>query len=149
MGRARKPTNLLLLEGRKHLTKDEIKDRIAGEIRFGSHKFTIPPLIKKDKVAKAKWHQVIKLITKPEPIEFITTADTGLIERYCLTYSAYIALVKANNSVLDPEINKKNQLLLQMEKELLLTPAAKLRSVGKNKKDKKQTPLEAAGFGNI
>ena len=148
MPRPAKPTNLLVLEGKTHLTKKDIADRLSNEIRFGNYDFKPTEIIKKDKVAFKKWNEIIKLYTIPDPVGFATTASQGLIERYCLTYSEYMDL-RQELELDHSEINKKLDLLLKMEKELLLTPASTIRSIGKNKKEKQETPLEKAGFGNV
>lgn len=147
MGRQKIPTKLLVFEGKTHLTKKQIAERMASEVQFGDYNFKPSNIIKTDRVAYSKWKQLIKLFTKPEPLGLISTSDSGLIERYCLTYSEYIKYRRLKIS--DQEINRKLTLLLQMEKELLLTPAAKIRSAGKNKEQPKQTPLQKAGFGHV
>ncbi len=152
MGRKKEPVKLLLLKGKTHLSKKEIAERMASEIQFGTYDFKMPTIVKNDKEAAKKWRELIALFTKPEPLGLISTADAGLIERYCLTYSEYIKLKKSKlgAEIIGKVIDKKLDLLLKMERELLLTPAAKIRSSGKNnKKQEKQSPLQKKGFGYV
>jgi len=148
MPRPKKPVKLLVLEGRTHLTKKQIAERMQSEISIGDYNFKASNIIKKDPVALKKWNEIVKLFTEPEPLGLISTSDSGLMERYCLTYAEYIEMRKSKY-IDHKELNKKLDLLLKMEKELLLTPASKIRSSGKNQQKQKQSPLERAGYGHV
>ena len=86
MGRSAKPVELLMLEGKKHLTKEEIEERKNSEIRFGDKKIKCPNYVKNDEVAYKKWKEINKLFKE---FEFVSAGDSELIARYCATYSEY------------------------------------------------------------
>lgn len=89
MGRSAKPVELLMLEGRKHLTKEEIEDRKNSEIKFGDKKIKCPDYVRKDETAYKKWKEINKLF---RDFDFVSAGDSELIGRYCATYSEYLDL---------------------------------------------------------
>jgi phage terminase small subunit len=167
-GRHAIPLSLHLLGGNKsHLTRAEIDAREKSEIRFGGYDFKPTRRLRDNKTALKKWREIIKLYTDGQ-IDFVTTSDAGLLERYCLTFAEYYNLlgvrkeieargwdiVKTYHAVdelgLDSSINKKLDLLIKMEDRMFLTPLSKVRNVTSAGRDKPAAdPLEAAGFGNV
>ena len=89
MGRSAKPVELLMLEGKKHLTKEEIEERRNSEIKFGDRKIKCPNYVKKDNIAYGKWKEINKLF---KDFDFISAGDSELIAKYCMTFSEYIKL---------------------------------------------------------
>ncbi len=89
MGRSAKPVELLMLEGKKHLTKEEIEERRDSEIKFGDRKIKCPNYVKKDNIAHGKWKEINKLF---KDFDFISAGDSELIAKYCMTFSEYIKL---------------------------------------------------------
>lgn len=89
MGRPAKPIDLLLMEGKKHLTKEEIEERRNAEIKFGDKKIKCPDYVKNDEAALKKWKELKKLFSD---FEFVSAGDSELIARYCVTYSEYLDL---------------------------------------------------------
>ena len=60
MGRSAKPIELLMVEGKKHLTKEEIEERRNSEIRFGDEKL-IPDLLQNHEIPYEKRTEIKKL----------------------------------------------------------------------------------------
>lgn len=166
-GRWAKPLQLHVHQGNpSHLTKAEIEERSESEIKFGDHNFITPSRVKKNKIALKKWKEIISRYQDGE-IDFVTTSDTGILERYCLTYAEYYNLqtirdeieskgwdiIKTYHAInelgLESDINKKLDLLVKMEDRLFLNPLAKIRNIPKQQKEKQESPLEKQGFGNV
>lgn len=100
MGRPAKPIELHLVDGKKHLTKAEIADRLEAEseIRFGDQVLTPPEYVKSDKTAMAKWRELKSLY---DGFDFVTSADVSQIGLYCKTHSEYIDLIERRRQVAD------------------------------------------------
>lgn len=91
-GRPAKPIELHLLNGNKrHLTKVEIEQRKKSEVQLGEHKLVCPPYVRHDKNAYKKWKEIVKLY---KDIDFVSSADVGLMARYCMAFSEYINLTE-------------------------------------------------------
>lgn len=169
-GRNGEPIQLHIYKGNpSHLTKEEIEQRIAAEkaLRFGSADLKMPKLVRINKDAKTKWNELIKLF-KDYRVDFISSSDTGILERYCITHAEYVNLQRirdeVNNKGWDPvkthhaleelnleyRINQKADLLTKLEDRLFLNPLAKIRNIPKTQLgEREQTPLEKAGFGGL
>lgn len=89
MGRSAKPIDLLVMEGKKHLTKEEIEERRNAEIKFGDKKIKCPDYVKNDIIALKKWKELKKLFSD---FEFVSAGDSEIVARYCVTYSEYLDL---------------------------------------------------------
>lgn len=96
MGRSAKPIELLMVEGKKHLTKEEIEERRNSEIRFGDRKLKCPNYVKNDEIAYKKWKEINKLF---KDFDFISAGDSELIAKYCTTFSEYQELRKAYQKI--------------------------------------------------
>lgn len=171
MSRHAHPIQLHVLTGNKcEFSKKEIAERTAAEIHFGSRDFRMPAVVRKDKIAKAKWKEVIKLYTDYD-VDFVSTSDVAIIERYCMTYSEYMKLLgvraeiekvatskgadpvstfKAQNSIgIDNAINKKSAALTALEDRLFLNPLAKIKNIPKKEKEpEKAIQEQKAMFGD-
>ena len=91
-GRHAKPVELHLLTGNKrHLTKAEIEQRKKAQVQLGEHKLTCPAYVRADKIAYKKWKEIVKLY---KDIDFVSSADVGLMARYCMAFSEYINLTE-------------------------------------------------------
>lgn len=106
MGRPAKPIDLLLMEGKKHLTKDEIEERRNAEIKFGDKKIKCPDYVKDDIIALKKWKELKKLFSD---FEFVSAGDSEIVARYCVTYSEYLDLRKSYQKI--KEINYDSSAL--------------------------------------
>jgi phage terminase small subunit len=100
-GRNAQPIDILKARGKKHLTKNEIKQRKDSEIKFGSEKLVCPMYVYSDKVAHKKWNDLIADYrkAKAEGIELIRSSDVGILAMYCKTFSEYQELLKAYQRV--------------------------------------------------
>ena len=97
VGRNAKPIDLIMADGNKrHLTKAEIKHRKNTEIRFGNDKLVCPKHIKNDKIAYAKWKELIRLY---KDFDFVASGDVGMLGRYCMAYSEYMDLLERRTMV--------------------------------------------------
>lgn len=96
MGRNAKPINLLVAQGKKHLTKAEIDKRKDNEIKLGNHKLICPNYIKNNVNAYKKWKQIIKIYKE---VDFVSSGDAGLLARYCMTHSEYLDLLERKKRI--------------------------------------------------
>jgi len=92
MGRNGQPIDLLVAKGKKHLTAKEKELRKKAEIKFGGRAITCPDYVLKNDVALDKWAEISTLY---EGFDFVSAGDSGLIARYCMTYSEYLDLIQA------------------------------------------------------
>ncbi|WP_026881414.1 P27 family phage terminase small subunit [Clostridium akagii] len=168
MGRNAKPINLLLAQGKKHLTKAEIDKRKDTEIKLGNNKLVCPNYIKNNVNAYKKWKEIVKIYKE---VDFVSSGDTGLLSRYCMTHSEYLNLCETRDRLsglhadwsqyqnifpeefqetvervlysntdlqMETAINKKMDMLIKMEDRLFLNPLSKVKNVPKQ--EPKQTP---------
>ncbi len=97
VGRNAKPIDLIMADGNKrHLTKAEIEHRKNTEIRFGNDKLVCPKHIKNDKIAYAKWKELIRVY---KDFDFVASGDVGMLGRYCMAYSEYMDLLERRTMV--------------------------------------------------
>ena len=89
-GRPAKPIDLHIVSGNpSHLTKAEIEHRKKSEIHLGEQKLVCPVYVKTNKEAYKKWKEIKKLYTG---FKFVSSADIGVIARYCMAFAQYIDL---------------------------------------------------------
>ena len=169
MARPGIPLQVILGGGNKgHFTKEEIETRAKGEIRLGSKDFKMPKIVRENQYAKKKWKEVIGI---HKDSDYVTTSDSGAIERYCMLYADIMEIedvmkgidekakaegwdiVKTYNAKnvlkINQNLNKKIDLYIRIGSMLYLDPLSKHRNVPKKKEESKQTPLEREGFGNV
>jgi phage terminase small subunit len=97
MGRNAKPIGLHLAQGNPNgLTKDEINRRKKTEIKLGENKLRCPSFVKGDINAFAKWKEIVKIY---KDIDFVSSGDTGLLARYCVTFGEYLRLCQTRNRI--------------------------------------------------
>lgn len=175
MGRRAKSIGLHLFEGNQsHLTKEEIEHRQESQIKLGVKKFRCPDLVMCNKVAKGKWNELIKIFQEDEN-DLVTSADVGIIERYCLLYADLReAKILKNQKVttttcshdlfgevefiqtdlddyakISSVISKLSNELTKLEERLFVNPLARLKNVPPKQKEKESDPLKNAGFANV
>jgi len=101
-GRNAKPITLQLAQGNPNrLTKAEIDRRKKSEVKLGENKLKCPEFIKKDIPAMSKWKEIIKIY---KDIDFVSSGDTGLLARYCMTFSEYLTLLDQKQKINNFEI---------------------------------------------
>lgn len=164
MGRKAKPVGLLLLQGKKHLTKAEIDQRTKAEqsLKPGTDKIRPPSFL--DDKGRKEWNRVVKEL---KALDLITNLDVVALAMYCDAYSKYVTAtedIKKNgltiihkntagfeNRVANPAIQtsqKYAQQILKFCTEFGLTPSSRLRLVVPEKEQKKQTEFEKK-FGDV
>lgn len=105
-GRPAKPIELHLLNGNKrHLTKVEIEQRKKSEVQLGEHKLVCPPYVRRDENAYKKWKEIVKLY---KDIDFVSSADVGLMARYCMAFSEYINLTEHRKACATIRVDTEN-----------------------------------------
>lgn len=115
-GRPAKPIELHLLNGNKrHLTKAEIEQRKKSEVKLGEHKLVCPSYVRQDKNAYKKWKEIVKLY---KDIDFVSSADVGLMARYCMAFSEYINLTEHRKVCATIRVDTENGEAVDMVKAL-------------------------------
>ena len=108
-GRNAKPIDIHIAGGNpSHLTKAEIQQRKDSEIKLGSSRLKCPDYVKADPVALKKWRELTKDYYKAAAdggIDLVKSSDTGILARYCKTFSEYMQLCNTRNKLLDMEID--------------------------------------------
>jgi phage terminase small subunit len=100
MTRRGQPIDLIIANGKKHLTKEEIAERKAAEIKLGKKdldKIKPPAFVKNDAIAFGCWKQHMKDYKEAADngIELITTSDINILSLYCQTYAEYERLLRS------------------------------------------------------
>lgn len=163
----RQPKSLERLEqdhGNTGVSKARLRELRENSVKIGEKVFEPPYTVVRNDNALEKWWDVIDLYQQSN-VDLVSSADVGLLERYCLTYDEYMGLIEVRYSIenatlepiarmdmlqkykLEDQTNKKNTLLLRMEEQLFLTPLSKMRSLPrKAKKTDSELDLENKGF---
>lgn len=105
MGRNAKPVALHIAEGNPNrLTKEQLKNRQAAEVKLGKTELTKlrpPVFVKNDDIALKYWKQLLKEYKSAaeQGVELLTSSDVGMLALYCKTYSEYERLLRAYQSI--------------------------------------------------
>ncbi len=91
--RKRKPIALHLHDKKKHLSKQDEKDRAESEIAMGEIRFTPSEAVKKNPEAMTKWREVTKIYLD-SGLKLVSSTDNGVLARYCLLHADYWDLVE-------------------------------------------------------
>jgi phage terminase small subunit len=107
MGRPAYPPELHLMNGNKaHLTKAEIKMRKEAEIKLGEQKIVCPTYVKQNKTAYKKWKELKKLY---DQFPLTTSADAGIMSRYCMAFAEYEDLIQRRAEIADMELDSEEE----------------------------------------
>lgn len=87
MARPRQPTDLIMLKGKKHLTKAEIKDRKSKEIKAKSDKIKAPNYLNKKE--KLEFNSIAKQLKE---IEIMSNLDIDALSFFIKTRSEYMKI---------------------------------------------------------
>jgi phage terminase small subunit len=163
MARKRSPTLTLIQGGKSKRSKAELKARADNEIKLGDKKIVPTASVKSDKVALKMWNHIAKINADND---YVTSADTGIIEQYCLAYSDYQDLIisrkdfKKDNDKkrgkeklksyevmkelkgIDKMTNEKSALLTKLGDKLMLDPRSRISAKPIEKKDKPKSILD-------
>jgi len=92
VGRNAQPISVIKQKGKSHhITKKEEERRKKNEVKLGDNKLTCPNYVKNDTVAYSKWKEIIKL---HKDADYLTSADAGVLGRYCKTFAEYNQLLE-------------------------------------------------------
>src|SRR5690606_6965796 len=86
MGRRAKPVELLVLNGRKHLTKKEIQARREGEARLRPPADAVKPPSWLSKEARKVWRRAVASLG---PLDILTNADVEQLAVFCDAVARY------------------------------------------------------------
>lgn len=110
MARPRQPTDLILLNGKKHLTKKEIKERKNSEVNAPADNIE-PPSYLPDNLKK----EFIKISKQLVDIGIMANLDCGTLARYIVNEYSYQKVTKKLLKT-GVENDKYIDLLLKQEK---------------------------------
>ena len=168
MGRPSKPIELILLEGKTHLTKKQIEARKKKESSLNSETPYQPnKKVKNSPIAFETFGKLQKLYKK---IEYVDGLDENIINRYCLLTAEVdnmeILLEKMNDAVdkcetpeqmvsmyksisgMGSNLNKSRDMLLKIEDRLFLNPTSRIKNVPKKQEAPPKTEFDRK-FGNV
>lgn len=158
MGRPAKPIEIVMVDGKKHLTKEEIELRRKAQekLRNKVTAFRASERVKNNPEAFAMFKKLKKLY---KDAVYVDGADEQIINRYCLL-TAEIDSMEALLDRMDAAVDKceepkqmvemyksitgmtgniksAREMLLKMEDRMLLNPTARIKNVPKKIKDDK------------
>ena len=167
-GRPSKPVELILLEGKTHLTKKQIAERKAKEESLKSDSPYQPnKKVKNNPVALETFLKLQKLYKK---IDYVDGLDENIINRYCLLTAEVDAMEQLlqrmesdidkcgssgemvtmykSISGMEGNLNRSRDMLLKMEDRLFLNPTARVKNVPKKQEEPVKTENDRK-FGNV
>ncbi|WP_061331275.1 phage terminase small subunit P27 family [Clostridium botulinum] len=151
MARPRQPTDLLLVKGKKHLTKAEIEDRKSKEVKAPSDKVKAPSYLPAD--LKKEFNKIAKELKE---IGIITNLDIDALARFIIAKKMYLELTKQilekpELMIVDKDIvTTQDKLFKQCRvsaSDLGLTISSRCKLVVPKKEDKKKLTEEEKLFG--
>lgn len=151
IARPRQPTDLLLVKGKKHLTKAEIEDRKRKEIKAPSDKVKAPSYLPAD--LKKEFNKIAKELKE---IGIITNLDIDALARFIIAKKMYLELTKQilkkpELMIVDKDIvTTQDKLFKQCRSsasDLGLTISSRCKLVVPKKEDKKELTEEEKLFG--
>jgi len=93
MPNQKQPIDLIAYKGRKHLTKNEIRERASSEVDAPADNIEIPKFLN----AKQK-QEYIRLAEELLRVGIMSNLDTGELARYCVALSLYERYTKLMRS---------------------------------------------------
>ncbi len=151
IARPRQPTDLLLVKGKKHLTKAEIEDRKSKEVKAPSDKVKAPSYLPAD--LKKEFNKIAKELKE---IGIITNLDIDALARFIIAKKMYLELTKQilekpELMIVDKDIvTTQDKLFKQCRvsaSDLGLTISSRCKLVVPKKEDKKELTEEEKLFG--
>ncbi|ABS32344.1 phage terminase small subunit P27 family [Clostridium botulinum] len=151
MAKPRQPTDLLLVKGKKHLTKAEIEDRKSKEVKAPSDKVKAPSYLPAD--LKKEFNKIAKELKE---IGIITNLDIDALARFIIAKKMYLELTKQilekpELMIVDKDIvTTQDKLFKQCRvsaSDLGLTISSRCKLVVPKKEDKKELTEEEKLFG--
>lgn len=152
MAGQRQPVELLLLKGNKHLTKKEIEERKAKEVKAPSDKVKPPSYLDKDLKREFK-----KIANELVHIGIMSNLDNDALARFLISKKMYLSVTN-NLLELDPLDENYTTLLINQDKlfkqcrqsasDLGLTISSRCKLVIPTKDDKKPKSDGEKRFGD-
>jgi len=105
-GRNAKPVQFHVIDGRANLSKKELERRKSLEIKLGKSGVRLYDAVKADPVAYEKF---IELAEEFEGFEFVSSSDSGIINRLCLKTSELAELRKRAAGIKEKSLDKKQR----------------------------------------
>lgn len=143
-----KSLEVMMAEGRSHLTKAQI-ERKANKVQVGTTgKLICPDYVLSDTIAHRKWVEITRIYRSSS--YGISNSDSGHLARYCRCHAEYITLLSKRDEIvkqddisqiilIDRAINQKISTLNSLEDRLFLNPLSKVKNVPKAQKIEKST----------
>ncbi|MBE6043551.1 MAG: phage terminase small subunit P27 family [Clostridium thermopalmarium] len=110
MARPRQPTDLLILKGKKHLTKKEIEERKNSEIKAPADKVEAPSYL-----PKKLQEEFNRIAGELIDIGIMSNLDTEALARFLIAEYQYQKVAKKSIKM-SPENDKYMDMLLMQEK---------------------------------
>jgi phage terminase small subunit len=95
MGRNAMPVDLLVLNGKKNLTKKEIEQRKEAEQKLQPKQDNIRCPSWLDKEAKKEWKRIVNDLKE---LNLLTNIDVAVLALYCDAYSKYVQATENINA---------------------------------------------------
>ena len=159
MARPSKPVDLIVLEGKSHRTKEELRKREEAEkqLRTGTQ-FKASKEVRENKEAYAKFKHLKKLFGE---IIYVEGLDETFINRYCLLHAETSRMEQVMKETedkaagknlefeemldlaktimgLDKQLMKRRDMLMKMEDRMFLNPVSRIKSIPKKPPDKEE-----------
>lgn len=123
MGRNKEPIELIQAKGKKHLTKEEIKNRVSSQVKAPADNIN-PPENLSDELKDVFTDYAMQL----KELEIISNLDVGALERYVVAEYEYREYTKQLLSL--PGINKKYLAIKKLQAEAFKEARASASDLG-------------------
>lgn len=150
-GRNKQPVSLLLIKGKKHLTKKEIEERKSTEVKAPANNVR-PPAYLPDELKK----DFRKISNELKRIDLISNLDVDALARFLLAREQYVRVTEVLREM-DPRKEDYGEILISQDKlfkqcraaasDLGLTISSRCRLVVPKKDNNKPTSEEEELFG--
>jgi P27 family predicted phage terminase small subunit len=151
MARPRQPVDLLVYKGKKHLTKKEIEERKAQEVKAPSDKVKPPTYLPKDLKREFK-----KIANELINIGIMTNLDVDALARFLIAKKLYLEvtqkILEKPELALDKDIVSTQDKLFKQSRaaasDLGLTISSRCKLVIPKKEEKKPKTEAEKRFGD-
>jgi P27 family predicted phage terminase small subunit len=153
MAGSRQPIELLVLKGKKNLTKKEIKERKAKEVKAPADKVRAPSYLPSE--LKKEFNKIAKELVR---IEIMTNLDIDALARFVLSKKMYLDVttellnLKPTSKVYADLLISQDKLFKQSRvaaSDLGLTISSRCKLVMPKKEVKKELSPEERLFGEV
>jgi P27 family predicted phage terminase small subunit len=115
-GRHAHPLNVLIADGKKHLTNAEKEKRSKTEVKMIDGPIKCPCYVRRNTDAYRKWRETLAIL---KGAQVIKPGDAGALARYCMAWSEYLDLLKLREEVanVEPFGSEEEQIIESFEEE--------------------------------